>query len=246
MKICKGWLQALLSSASPLTRGFSRDSFHSPKQESLLAIVASLSSTFFVKGRYAVLFGRESGKCVPLFVIYLSRFDDKSLACYFSIHFTRKETAVSYIHRALQFLYLQPTDFLLGGPFNIILFKIMVDSPFFHFNEPLYSLREHPVFSTQVSSFTRREEQFFSAGETRNLSRKNQMLSQASHYGPFPRSTDVFPVICCFALLEGEKGRREICVRFAGLYSPGALKILDSQGLNRGVAGGFFSSSFVL
>ena len=104
----------------------------------------------------------------------------------------------------------------------------MVDSPFFHFNEPLYSLREHPVFSTQVSSFTRREEQFFSAGETRNLSRKNQMLSQASHYSPFPRSADVFPVICFFALLEGEKGGREICVRFTGLYSPGALKILDS------------------
>ena len=144
------------------------------------------------------------------------------------------------MHRALQFLYLQPTDFLLGGPFNTTLFKIIVDSPFFHFNKPLYSLREHPVFSAQVSSFTRREERFFSAGETRNLSRKNQMLSQASHYSPFPRSADVFPVICFFALLEGEKGGREICLRFTGLYSPGALKILDSQGLNRGVAGGFF------
>lgn len=30
------------------------------------SIVASWSSTFFVKGRYAVLFGLESGKCVPL------------------------------------------------------------------------------------------------------------------------------------------------------------------------------------
>ena len=66
-----------------------------------VSIVASWSTAFFVKGRYAVLFGRESGKCVPLFIIYLSRFDDKSLACYFSIHFTRKETAVSYMHRAL-------------------------------------------------------------------------------------------------------------------------------------------------
>ena len=66
-----------------------------------VSIVASWSTTFFVKGRYAVLLGRESGKCVPLFIIYLSRFDDKSLACYFSIHFTRKETAVSYMHRAL-------------------------------------------------------------------------------------------------------------------------------------------------
>ena len=66
-----------------------------------VSIVASWSTTFFVKGRYAVLFGRESGECVPLFIIYLSRFDDKSLACYFSIYFTRKETAVSYIHRAL-------------------------------------------------------------------------------------------------------------------------------------------------
>ena len=60
-----------------------------------VSIVASWSSTFFVKGRYAVLFGRESGKCVPLFITYLSRFNDKSLACYFSIHFTRKEIAVS-------------------------------------------------------------------------------------------------------------------------------------------------------
>ena len=143
------------------------------------------------------------------------------------------------MHRALQFLYLQPTDFLLGRPFNTTLFKIIVDSPFFHFNKPLYSLREHPVFSAQVSSFTRREERFFSAGETRNLSRKNQMLSQASHYSPFPRSADVFPVICFFALWK-EKGGRDICVRFTGLYSPGALKILDSQGLNRGVAGVFF------
>ena len=32
-------------------------------------------------------------------------------------------------------------------------------------------LREHPVFSAQVSSF--------SGGETRNLGRKNRMLSQA-------------------------------------------------------------------
>ena len=38
------------------------------------------------------------------------------------------------------------------------------------------SLREGPVFSAQVSSFTC---QFFSAGKTRNLSQKNRMLSQA-------------------------------------------------------------------
>ena len=38
------------------------------------------------------------------------------------------------------------------------------------------SLREHPVFSSQVSSFTRRE----TPGETRNLSRKNRMLSQVT------------------------------------------------------------------
>ena len=45
------------------------------------SIVASWSSTFFVKGRYAVLFGHESGKCVPLFTIYLSTFDNKSRTC---------------------------------------------------------------------------------------------------------------------------------------------------------------------
>ena len=38
------------------------------------------------------------------------------------------------------------------------------------------SLREHPFFSALVSSFTRREKP---AVETRNLSRKNRMLSQA-------------------------------------------------------------------
>ena len=65
------------------------------------SIVASSSSTVFVKGRYAVLFGRLFGKCVPLFIIYHSSFDNKSHACYFSIHITPKETAVSYIHRAL-------------------------------------------------------------------------------------------------------------------------------------------------
>ena len=65
------------------------------------SIVASWSSTVFVKGRYAVLFGRVSGKCVPLFIIYHSSFDNKSHVCYFSIHITPKETAVSYIHRAL-------------------------------------------------------------------------------------------------------------------------------------------------
>ena len=68
------------------------------------SIVASWSSTVFVKGRYAVLFGRLSGKCVPLLIIiylYHSSFDNKSHACYFSIHITPKETAVSYIHRAL-------------------------------------------------------------------------------------------------------------------------------------------------
>ena len=32
-----------------------------------VSIVASWSTTFFLKGRYAVLFGREPGKCVPLF-----------------------------------------------------------------------------------------------------------------------------------------------------------------------------------
>ena len=78
---------------------FTRPNRRSCSQD--MSVMASWSSTFFVKGRYAVLFGRESGKCVPLFIIYLSRFDDKSLACYFSIHFTRKETAVSYMHRAL-------------------------------------------------------------------------------------------------------------------------------------------------
>ena len=61
------------------------------------SIAASWSSTVFVKGRYAVLFGRLCGKCVPLFIIYHSSFDNKSHACYFSI----QETAVSYIHRAL-------------------------------------------------------------------------------------------------------------------------------------------------
>lgn len=35
------------------------------------SIGACWSSTFFVKGRYAVLFGRESGNCVPLFIKYL-------------------------------------------------------------------------------------------------------------------------------------------------------------------------------
>ena len=185
--------------------------------------MASWSSTFFVKGRYAVLFGRESGKCVPLFIIYLSRFDDKSLACYFSIHFTRKETAVSYMHRALQFLYLQPTDFLLGGPFNTTLFKIIVDSPFFHFNKPLYSLREHPVFSAQVSSFTRREERFFSAGETRNLSRKIQMLSQASHYSPFPRRADVFLLLRSLGGREGRTG--DMCVLRRLVQSRGTKNI---------------------
>ena len=38
------------------------------------------------------------------------------------------------------------------------------------------SLREHPIFSAQVSSFTRREKP---VAETRNLSRNNRMLSQA-------------------------------------------------------------------
>ena len=39
------------------------------------------------------------------------------------------------------------------------------------------SLREHPDFSAQVFSFTRQEK---TSGETRNLGRKNRMLSQAT------------------------------------------------------------------
>ena len=47
-------------------------------------------------------------------------------------------------------------------------------------NSSTYSLREHPVFSAQVSSSpAEKNRRFFSAGETRNLSRKNRMLSQA-------------------------------------------------------------------
>ena len=80
-----------------------------------VSIVASWSTTFFVKGRYAVLFGRESGKCVPLFIIYLSRFDDKSLACYFSIYFTRKETGHLYTQGTVVPLFIA-YSFLTGPP----------------------------------------------------------------------------------------------------------------------------------
>ena len=154
------------------------------------SIAASWSSTVFVKGRYAVLFGRLSGKCVPLFIIYHSSFDNKSHACYFST----QETAVSYIHRALQFLYLQPTDFLLGRKFNTTPFKIIVQSSFFHFNKLLQS---QPAKRRPISG----------------------------HH---------------FSRMEGERGGPGIHLCFTGYYSSGALKILDSQGLNREVAVGFF------